>query len=160
MCKSVRKSTKAAVTKLALGAFSPKPANPATAPSLPHSMSSSSWKFWPSKWTRAYAVPDLEPTLLDSYFIEPSKLQLLFRPSGKYMVSNTFHSCLHSFRLFATASHSRQNIPAVSQLHWTVATTVQDTKGTSGRGPQVLHCWQNQQLCQHFRHFASSPNCY
>ncbi len=39
------------VTKLASGAFSPKPANPATSPSLPHSTSSSSWKFWPSKWT-------------------------------------------------------------------------------------------------------------
>jgi hypothetical protein len=49
MGKSVRKSAKAAVTKLAPGAFSKKPANPATAPSSPHSTSSSSWKFWPSK---------------------------------------------------------------------------------------------------------------
>jgi hypothetical protein len=49
MHKSVRKSAKAAVTKLALGAFSKKPANPATTPSSPHSTSSSFRKFWPSK---------------------------------------------------------------------------------------------------------------
>jgi hypothetical protein len=49
MRKSVRKSAKAAITKLVPGAFSPKPAAPATAPSLPVTMSSSSWKFWPSK---------------------------------------------------------------------------------------------------------------
>ncbi len=30
----------------------------------------------------AQAVPDPEPKLLDSKFVEPSKLQLLFRPSG------------------------------------------------------------------------------
>jgi hypothetical protein len=37
-----------------------------------------------------YAVPDLEPTLLDSNFVEPAKLQLLFRPSGKYAASTHF----------------------------------------------------------------------
>ncbi len=50
MHKSVRKSAKAMVTKLAPGAFSQKPASPATAPSLPAITSSSSWKFWPSQW--------------------------------------------------------------------------------------------------------------
>ncbi len=42
------------------------------------------------KMTRAQAVPDLEPKLLDSNFVEPSKLQLLFRPSGKYAASTHF----------------------------------------------------------------------
>ena len=49
MRKSVRNSAKATVTKLTPGAFSPKPTPPATAPSLPPTTSSSSWKFWPSK---------------------------------------------------------------------------------------------------------------
>ncbi len=51
MQKSVCKSAKAAVTKLAPGDFSPKPAAPATAPSSPVTTSASSWKFWPSRWT-------------------------------------------------------------------------------------------------------------
>jgi hypothetical protein len=38
----------------------------------------------------AQAVPDPEPKLLDSNFVEPSKLQLLFRPSGKYAASTHF----------------------------------------------------------------------
>ncbi len=49
MRKSVRKSAKAVVTKLAPGAFSPKQPPPASAPLLPHTTSSSSWNFWPSK---------------------------------------------------------------------------------------------------------------
>jgi hypothetical protein len=48
MRKSVRKSAKAAVTKLAPGAFSPKQPPHASAPSSPQH-SSSSWNFWPSK---------------------------------------------------------------------------------------------------------------
>jgi hypothetical protein len=36
------------------------------------------------------AVLDPEPSLLDSNFVEPSKLQLLFRPSGKYAASTHF----------------------------------------------------------------------
>jgi hypothetical protein len=42
------------------------------------------------KMNEAHAVPDLELSLLDSNFIEPSKLQLLFRPSGKYAASTHF----------------------------------------------------------------------
>jgi hypothetical protein len=38
----------------------------------------------------AQAVPDPEPKLLDSNSVEPSKLQLLFRPSGKYTASTHF----------------------------------------------------------------------
>ncbi len=38
----------------------------------------------------AQAVPDPEPKLLDSNFVEPSKLQLLFRPSRKYAASTHF----------------------------------------------------------------------
>jgi len=38
----------------------------------------------------AQAVPDPEPKLLDSNFVEPSKLQLLFRPSGKYAASTHY----------------------------------------------------------------------
>jgi hypothetical protein len=49
MRKSVRKSAKATVTKLTPGAFSPKQQPPASAPSSPHTTSSSSWNFWPSK---------------------------------------------------------------------------------------------------------------
>jgi hypothetical protein len=49
MCKLVRKSAKAAITKLAPGAFSPKPSTSANAPSSPLTTSSSSWKFWSSK---------------------------------------------------------------------------------------------------------------
>jgi hypothetical protein len=42
------------------------------------------------KIDRADAVPDLEPKLLDSNFVKPSKLQLLFRPSGKYAASTHY----------------------------------------------------------------------
>ncbi len=49
MKKSVRKSAKATVTKLAPGAFSPKQQAPASAPASPRPSSSSSWTFWPSK---------------------------------------------------------------------------------------------------------------
>jgi hypothetical protein len=49
MRKSTRKSAKATVTKLTPGAFSPKQQPPASAPSSPHTTSSSSWNFWPSK---------------------------------------------------------------------------------------------------------------
>ncbi len=38
----------------------------------------------------AQAVPDPEPKLLDSNFVEPGKLQLLFRPSGKYAASTPY----------------------------------------------------------------------
>ncbi len=36
----------------------------------------------------ANAVPDPAPTLLDSNFVEPPNLQLLFRLSGKYAMRN------------------------------------------------------------------------
>jgi hypothetical protein len=49
MRKSVRKSAKAAMSKLAPGAFSPKQPPPASAPSSLRHSSSSSWNFWPSK---------------------------------------------------------------------------------------------------------------
>ena len=49
MKKSVRKSAKATVTKLAPGDFSPKQQVPASAPASPRPSSSSSWTFWPSK---------------------------------------------------------------------------------------------------------------
>ncbi len=49
MRKSVRKSAKAVVTKLAPGAFSPKPSTSTTAHSSPTTTSTSSWKFWSSK---------------------------------------------------------------------------------------------------------------
>jgi hypothetical protein len=42
------------------------------------------------KLNRAQAVPDLELSLVDSNFVEPNKLQLLFRPSGKYMAFTHF----------------------------------------------------------------------
>lgn len=42
------------------------------------------------KINEAQAVPDLEQSLLDSNFIEPAKLQLLFRPSRKYAPSTHF----------------------------------------------------------------------
>jgi len=38
----------------------------------------------------AMAVPDPEPKLLDTNAAEPAKLQLLFRPSGKYAASTHF----------------------------------------------------------------------
>jgi hypothetical protein len=93
MWKSVRKFVKAAITKLAPGAFTPKQQTPASATSLPHTTSASSWNFWPSKWQNgkmAMAVPDPEPRLLEANAAEPAKLQLLFRPSRKYMASTHF----------------------------------------------------------------------
>ncbi len=39
----------------------------------------------PLKMNGAHAVPDLQPSLLDSNFVKPSKLQLLLHPSGKYV---------------------------------------------------------------------------
>ncbi len=42
------------------------------------------------KIDRTDAVPDPEPKLLDSNFVEPSKLQLLFRPSRKYAASTHY----------------------------------------------------------------------
>jgi len=38
----------------------------------------------------AMAVPDPEPRLLDANAATPAKLQLLFRPSGKYAASTHF----------------------------------------------------------------------
>ncbi len=38
----------------------------------------------------AMAVPDPEPRLLNANVAEPAKLQLLFRPSGKYAASTHF----------------------------------------------------------------------
>ncbi len=49
MRKSVRKSAKAAMTKLVPGAFSPKQQPPASAPLSPPHSSSSAWNFWASK---------------------------------------------------------------------------------------------------------------
>ncbi len=48
------------------------------------------------------AVPDPEPRLLDANKAEPAKLQLLFRPSGKYAashISSTFecHSTFQNY---------------------------------------------------------------
>jgi hypothetical protein len=42
------------------------------------------------KMNGAMAVPDLEPRLLDTNAAEPTKLQLLFRPSRKYASSTHF----------------------------------------------------------------------
>jgi hypothetical protein len=42
------------------------------------------------KMNGAHTVPDPKPSLLDSNFVEPSKLQLLFHPSGKYAASTHF----------------------------------------------------------------------
>jgi hypothetical protein len=42
------------------------------------------------KMNTVHAVPHPEPKLLDSNFVEPSKLQLLFRPSGKYAASTHY----------------------------------------------------------------------
>jgi hypothetical protein len=42
------------------------------------------------KMNGAIAVPDLAPSLLDSNFVEPKNLQLLFPPSGKYAASTHF----------------------------------------------------------------------
>jgi hypothetical protein len=42
------------------------------------------------KMNGAMAVPDLEPRLLDANAAEPLKLQLLFRPFGKYAASTHF----------------------------------------------------------------------
>jgi uncharacterized coiled-coil protein SlyX len=42
------------------------------------------------KMNGAVAVPDPEPRLLDAKTAEPTKLQLLFRPSGKYAASTHF----------------------------------------------------------------------
>jgi hypothetical protein len=59
------------------------------------------------KMNGAYAVLDLEQSLLDSNFIEPNKLQLLFRPSGKYVASTHFFHIRIPFnfsQLLATSS--------------------------------------------------------
>jgi hypothetical protein len=69
------------------------------------------------KMNRAYAVQDPELTLLDSNFTELNKIQLLFRPSGKYKASTHFIHVRIPFKLFSTAGYTRQNLPAVSQLH-------------------------------------------
>jgi hypothetical protein len=91
MRKSVRKSEKATVTKLAPGAFSPKQQTPCFCTCL------SAFFFFfffldilALKINGAQAVPDLQPKLLDSNYVEPSKLQLLFRPSRKYAASTHF----------------------------------------------------------------------
>ncbi len=42
------------------------------------------------KMNGAMAVPDPEPRLLDTNAAEPTKLQLLFHPSGKYATSTHF----------------------------------------------------------------------
>ena len=42
------------------------------------------------KMNGAMAVPDPEPRLLDANAATPQKLQLLFRPSGKYVATTHF----------------------------------------------------------------------
>jgi hypothetical protein len=42
------------------------------------------------KMNGAHVVPDPEPSLLDSNFVEPRKLQLLFCTSRKYVASTHF----------------------------------------------------------------------
>jgi hypothetical protein len=49
------------------------------------------------KMNGAMAVPDPEPRLLDANAATPGKLQLLFRPSGKYAVSTHFIHILQNY---------------------------------------------------------------
>jgi hypothetical protein len=75
MRKSVRNSAKATVTRLAPGAFSPRP--------TPYRTFIASYYFFilellVLKINVTNAVPDPAPSLLDSNFIEPANLQLLF----------------------------------------------------------------------------------
>jgi hypothetical protein len=91
-CKAVRKSVqklaKAAITKLVPGAFSPKQQTPASTPSPPHFFFF--LELLALKMNRAQAVPDPELSLVDSNFVEPNKLQLLFCPSRKYVAFTHF----------------------------------------------------------------------
>ncbi len=74
----------------------------------------------------AHAVPDPEPTLLDSNFIKPDKLQLLFRPSGKYAASAHFiqvrvpikfsQLLLTPDRIFSSTTTPLNNIQKHSEL--------------------------------------------
>jgi hypothetical protein len=88
--KSVRKSPKAAITKQAPGAFSPKPASPAIASFISCYYFFFILEILALKMNGANAVPDPEPSLLNSNFVKPNNLQLLFRPSGKYAASTHF----------------------------------------------------------------------
>jgi len=56
----------------------------------------------------AQAVPDSEPKLLDSNFVEPSKLQPLFRPSRKYAASTHFIHIQVPFNFSQTIPHAGQ----------------------------------------------------
>jgi hypothetical protein len=90
MRKSVRKSAKAAVTKLAPRRFFSKAANPCF-----HTFIASYYlcfilELLALKMNGAMAVPDPELRLLDVNAAEPTKLQLLFCPSGKYAASSHF----------------------------------------------------------------------
>ncbi len=90
MKKSVRKSAKATVTKLAPGAFSQKAATPCFRTCLSATFIFFFMDILALKIDGAQAVPDPELKLLDSNFVEPTKLQLLIRPSGKYAASTHF----------------------------------------------------------------------
>jgi hypothetical protein len=69
----------------------------------------------------AHSVPDPEPKLEDSNFVEPSKLQLLFCPSGKYAASTHFIHIRVPFNF--------------SQLLLTPNSSSMSTTGTSKNGP-------------------------
>ncbi len=78
----------------------------------------------------AIAVPDPAPTLLDSNFVEPSNLQLLFRPSGKYASSTHF---IHTFECPST---SRNCLPHLT-------TSSSSTTITSNCGLNLsVHKWK------------------
>jgi hypothetical protein len=78
------------VTKLSPQSFFSKAANPCFYTILALSYFFFILELLALKMNRAIAVPDPELSLLDSNFVEPKNLQLLFRPSRKYAASTHF----------------------------------------------------------------------
>jgi hypothetical protein len=62
------------------------------------------------KMNGAMAVPNPEPRLLDANAAESAKLQLLFRPSGKYAASTHFIHVRVPFNFSKTSRNSSTNV--------------------------------------------------
>ena len=146
-CKSIRKSViktaKAAITKLAPGAFSPKQQGPATEPhSPPQSSSSSSWNFWPSKWIR----PE-QCQIRNQHCMIPNTWNLKNSNCTSDLPENTSLDTLHphlgTFQLHRPSRNTLQDLPPQWQIHLHLAWAFQNTDEANCQGQLLMFIRQN-----------------
>jgi hypothetical protein len=116
MRKSVRKSAKAAVTKMAPGAFSPKQQPPASAPSLPRTTSSLSWNFYPqNEW--GLSSPGSGTETARCKCGDSCQTTTSFLPFRKIRGLNALHSRQGPIQLLKTSGNTGQHLPDLPRLH-------------------------------------------